>query len=202
MKTIIISLKIFLFFTILTGIMYPLLITGISQVVFPVKANGSLIVIDNKIIGSELIGQQFDSTIYFTSRPSAISYNPLPSGGSNYGLTNVKLKNLVTDRKKQFIVFNKLDSLIVIPAEMLFASASGLDPHISQKAALLQVDRIVKARNFNTIQKQNLVQSIKNLTEPSQFLILGQERVNVLILNLELNKLDQNVIQKNKIDSL
>jgi K+-transporting ATPase ATPase C chain len=173
--------------------MYPLFITGIAQIVFPAKANGSLIVIDNKIIGSELIGQQFDTTIYFTSRPSAISYNPLPSGGSNYGLTNVKLKNLVAERKKQFIVFNKLDSLIVIPSEMLFASASGLDPHISQKAALLQADRIVKARNFNTIQKQNLVQSIKNLTEPPQFLILGQERVNVLFLNLELNKLDQNL---------
>ena len=76
---------------------------------------------------------------------------------------------------------------------MIFASASGLDPHISQKAALLQVDRIVKARNFNTIQKQNLVQSIKNLTETPQFLILGEERVNVLYLNLELNKLDQNI---------
>ena len=192
MKTIIISLKIFLFFTLLTGILYPLIITGIAQVVFPEKANGSLIVKDNKIIGSELIGQQFDTTIYFTSRPSAILYNPMPSGGSNYGLTNVKLKNLVADRKKQFIVFNQLDSLTVIPSEMLFASASGLDPHISQKAALLQVDRVAKARNFNAIQKQNLVQSVKNLTETRQFLVLGEERVNVLVLNLELNKLDQN----------
>ena len=118
--------------------------------------------------------------IYFTSRPSAISYNPLPSGGSNYGLTNAKLKNLVTERKNQFIDFNQLDSLTTIPSEMLFASASGLDPHISPKAALLQVDRIAKARNFNTVQKQNLVQSVKNLTEPPQFLFLGEERVNVL----------------------
>jgi K+-transporting ATPase ATPase C chain len=193
MKTIIISLKIFLFFTILTGIAYPLLVTGIAQIAFPEKANGSLIIKDNKIIGSELIGQQFDTTIYFTSRPSAILYNPMPSGGSNYGLTNVKLKNLVADRKKQFIVFNQLDSLTVIPSEMLFASASGLDPHISQKAALLQVDRIVKARNFNSIQKQNLVQCVKNLTENPQFLVFGEERVNVLVLNLELNKLDQNI---------
>jgi K+-transporting ATPase ATPase C chain len=193
MKRLIISLKIFLFFTLLTGIIYPLLITGIAQVVFPGKANGSLIVIDNKTVGSELIGQQFDSKTYFIPRPSAISYNPLPSGGSNYGLTNAKLISLVTERKKQFIAFNQLDSLTVIPSEMLFASASGLDPHISQKAALLQVDRIVKARNFNTIQKQNLVQCIKNLTETPQFLILGEERVNVLVLNLELNKLDQNI---------
>jgi K+-transporting ATPase ATPase C chain len=192
MKTIIISVKIFLFFTILTGAVYPLLVTGIAQVVFPEKANGSLIVRDNKIIGSELISQQFDTKKYFTSRPSAVSYNPLPSGGSNYGLTNLKLKNLVAERKKQFIDFNQLDSLTVVPSEMLFASASGLDPHISQKAALLQVDRIAKIRNFNTIQKQNLVQSVKNHTEPPQFLVLGEERVNVLILNLELDKPDRN----------
>jgi K+-transporting ATPase ATPase C chain len=193
MKRLIIPLKIFLFFTVLTGMIYPLLVTGFAQVVFPEKANGSLIAIDNKTVGSELIGQQFDSKTYFISRPSAISYNSLPSGGSNYGLTNTKLKNLVIERKTQFIVFNQLDSLTVIPSEMLFASASGLDPHISQKAALLQVDRVVKARNFNTIQKQNLVQSVINLTETPQFLVLGEERVNVLVLNLELNKLDQNI---------
>jgi len=86
-----------------------------------------------------------------------------------------------------------LDSLTVIPSEMLFASASGLDPHISQKAALLQVDRVAKARNFNTIQKQNLVQFVKNITETPQLFVLGEERVNVLVLNLELNKPDQNI---------
>jgi K+-transporting ATPase ATPase C chain len=193
MKRLIISLKIFLFFTVLTGMVYPFLVTGVAQVIFPGKANGSLILIDNKPVGSELIGQQFDSKTYFISRPSAISYNSLPSGGSNYGLTNSKLKNLVINRKIQFIVFNQLDSLTVIPSEMLFASASGLDPHISQKAALLQVDRVAKARNFNTIQKQNLVQSVTNLTEKPQLLVLGEERVNVLVLNLELNKLDQNI---------
>jgi potassium-transporting ATPase KdpC subunit len=194
MKRLIIALKIFLFFTVLTGIIYPLVITGVAQILFHEKANGSLIVVDNKTIGSGLIGQQFDSKAYFVSRPSAISYNPLPSGGSNYGLTNIKLKNLVTERKRQFIDFNQLDSLTVIPSEMLFASASGIDPHISQKAALLQVDRIVNTRNLNTIQKQSLVQSVKNLTETPQFLILGEERVNVLDLNIELNKLDRNNI--------
>jgi potassium-transporting ATPase KdpC subunit len=194
MKTIIISLKIFLFFTILTGIIYPLLVTTVAQVAFPAKANGSLIIKDSIVIGSKLIGQRFDSIIFFSSRPSADSYNPLPSGGSNYGITNVKLKNLVDERKKQFIVFNQLGSLTVIPSEMLFASASGLDPHISKKAALLQVDRVAKARNLNTIQKQKLVQCVKSLTEAPQFLVLGDERVNVLILNLELNKFDQNII--------
>jgi K+-transporting ATPase ATPase C chain len=193
MKTLFIALKIFLFFTVLTGIVYPLLVTGIAQLAFPAKANGSLIVKDNKTIGSELIGQQFDSTIYFTSRPSAVSYNSLPSGGSNYGLTNVKLKNLVTERKHQFIAFNQLDSLTVIPSEMLFASASGLDPHISPTAALLQVDRIAKARNFSFDQKQKLLQSIKELAASPQFLILGEDRINVLVLNLSLDKLDGNI---------
>lgn len=194
MKTLIISLKIFLFFTILTGILYPLFITGIAQIVFPSKANGSLIVKDNKLIGSELIGQQFDSSIYFSSRPSAISYNPLPSGGSNYGLTNVNLKKLVTERRHKFIAFNRLDSLTVIPSEMLFASGSGLDPHISQKAALLQVDRIAGARHFENTQKQKLINCVKDLTESPQFFCFGEERVNVLTLNLELDKLNQNIL--------
>jgi K+-transporting ATPase ATPase C chain len=189
MKTIFISLKIFLLLTVLTGIIYPLFVTGIAQLIFPGKANGSLIMRDNKIIGSELIGQPFDSIIYFTSRPSAVSYNPLPSGGSNYGLTNAKLKEQVAERKKQFVEFNKLDSLTVIPSEMLFASASGLDPHISAKAALLQVDRIVEARNYTKEQKEVLLHLIKNRTETPQFMILGDERINVLLLNLELDKI-------------
>jgi potassium-transporting ATPase KdpC subunit len=191
MKPLIISLKAFLFFTILTGVVYPLFITGLVQIIFPGKSSGSLIIKDNKVIGSALIGQQFDSAIYFTSRPSSISYNPLPSGGSNYGLTNSKLKQLVAERKHQFIAFNQLDSLTAIPSEMIFASASGLDPHISQKAALLQVNRIAKARNFDSFQKQRLVQCVVNLTETPQYNCLGKERINVLVLNIELDKLDR-----------
>lgn len=197
MKTIIISLKIFLFFTILTGILYPLLMTGIAQVIFSAKANGSLIVKDNIIIGSKLIGQQFDSTVFFASRPSVISYNPLPSGGSNFGLTNAKLKNLVNERKSQFIAFNNLDSLTYIPSEMLFASASGLDPHISPEAALLQVNRVARARHFDNSQKKRLLQSIKDLTEMPQFFCLGEDRINVLILNLELNRLAEDSTSNN-----
>jgi len=189
MKTLIISLKIFLFFTILTGIVYPLLVTGIAQLVFPAKANGSLIIKDNKTIGSELIGQQFNSPVYFSSRPSAVSYNPLPSGGSNYGLTNVKLKKSVDSCKIQFIAFNQLNSLAAIPSEMLFASASGLDPHISPASALLQVDRIAKARSFSDLQKQKLVRCIQELSEAPQFLCLGEERINVLLLNLATDKI-------------
>ncbi|MCK9414187.1 MAG: potassium-transporting ATPase subunit KdpC [Prolixibacteraceae bacterium] len=196
MKTLIISLKIFLFFTVLTGVIYPLFVTGIAQITFPTKANGSLIVKNNKIVGSELIGQRFDSIIYFSSRPSAISYNPLPSGGSNFGLTNAKLKNSVDTLKKQFIVFNQLDGNTLIPSEMIFASASGLDPHISKNAALLQVDRIAKARNLSPDRKQMIIQSVKRITEAPQYLCLGEERVNVLLLNLELDKIDTNKTSK------
>ncbi|MDD4645271.1 MAG: potassium-transporting ATPase subunit KdpC [Bacteroidales bacterium] len=189
MKTLLISLKIFLFFTVLTGIFYPLLITGIAQLAFPAKANGSMITENGKTVGSKLIGQQFDSAIYFTPRPSAVSYNPLPSGGSNFGLTNQKLIGLVTEREQQFIAFNQLDTLSEVPSEMLFASASGLDPHISPEAALLQVERIAKARKFNPDQKQRLVQEIKMLTEPAHFLYPGKQRINVLILNLYTDQL-------------
>jgi K+-transporting ATPase ATPase C chain len=195
MKTqTIIALKFLLVMTVLTGIIYPLIMTGLAQLSYPSKANGSIILKDGKIIGSELIGQKFDSSIYFWSRPSAINYNPVPSGASNYGPTSDTLKKLVGVRRILFAKMNSIENISAIPKEMIFASASGLDPHISQKAALLQVDRIVKARNFNAIQKQNLVQCVKKLTETPQFLVLGEERVNVLVLNLELDKLDQNTI--------
>jgi len=196
MKTVITSLKIFLFFTILTGIIYPLLVTGIAQTLFPGKANGSLITEDGKVIGSRLVGQQFDSLIYFTSRPSAVLYNPLPSGGSNLGLTSGRLKNLVTERRAFFISKNLLDSLAIVPSEMLFASASGLDPHISPEAALLQANRVAESRNYDSAQTQNLNRLIINHIESPQFSVLGEERVNVLILNLELNKLDMNITNK------
>ena len=189
MKTTLISVKLFLFFTILTGIIYPLFITGIAQLVFPSKANGSLLMKNNKIIGSELIGQQTDSVIYFSSRPSAIASNPLPSGGSNFGLTSAKLKDQVFDRRRKFLSFNQLDSTTEVPSEMLFASGSGLDPHISKKAALLQVDRIAKARNFSVDKKKRVIKSVNDLTEAPQFLFLGEERVNVLLLNLYLDRI-------------
>ena len=199
MKTqLIISVKIFAFFTILCGIAYPLLITGIAQLAFPEKANGSLIVQDDKVIGSELIGQKFDQEKYFWSRPSATDYNPLPSGGSNLGSTSLKLKQLVADRTVQWIKSNPTADPEKIPSEMLLASASGLDPHISPKAALLQVDRIVNARQFNEEQKQQLVKVVNDQTESPQFSFLGETRINVLVLNLALDKLDnQSTVNKN-----
>lgn len=189
-KQILISIKIFALFTVLCGIAYPLLVTGIAQLAFPEKANGSLIVRDNKVIGSGLIGQKFDSVIYFWSRPSATDYLALPSGGSNLGPTSSKLKQLVDDRAAQFIESNQLSASESIPSEMLYASASGLDPHISPKSALLQVDRIVKVRNLDDSKKQQLLKSISELSEAPQFLFLGENRINVLALNLELDKLN------------
>lgn len=193
MKTqTIIALKFLLVMTILTGILYPLLMTGLAQVTFHSKANGSMIIKDGKIIGSELIGQKFDSTIYFWSRPSAIGYNPVPSGASNYGPTSDTLKKLVTARRDLFAKMNSVADPLSVPKEMVFASGSGLDPHISPEAALLQVDRIANARHFENNQKELLIKHINDLTETPQFLLLGENRINVLILNLDLDKLDEN----------
>ena len=187
-KQSIIALKFLLVMTILTGIIYPLIMTGVAQVSFPSKANGSLVMKDGKIIGSELIGQKFDTTIYFWSRPSAIGYNPIPSGASNYGPTSDTLKKQVKLRRLLFASKNSRTDKMVIPKEMIFASGSGLDPHISPEAALMQVDRVAKARNFDSDKKQKLIQCVKSLSEAPQFLCLGEERINVLVLNIELDK--------------
>ena len=190
MKTqMIIALKFLLIMTILTGVFYPLLMTGLAQLSYPSKANGSLIMKGGRIIGSELIGQKFDSSIYFSSRPSATGYNPIPSGASNYGPTSDTLKKQVGARRLLFAKMNSITDPLSIPKEMIFASGSGLDPHISPEAALLQVDRISKARQFNNNQKEKLLNKIKELTEAPQFLCLGEQRINVLILNLELDKI-------------
>ena len=190
MKTqTIIALKFLLVMTILTGIMYPLFMTGLAQVSYPSKANGSLITKDGKIIGSELIGQKFDSSIYFWSRPSAIGYNPVPSGASNYGPTSDTLKKLVSSRRAFFAKMNSVQDPLSTPKEMAFASGSGLDPHISPEAAVMQIERISSARHFDNNQKEKLQKKIIDLTENPQFFFLGEPRINVLMLNLELNKI-------------
>lgn len=190
MRSILIAVRIFVFFTVLTGLIYPLAVTGIARLLFPFQAGGSILVSHGKPVGSLLIGQSFDSSsIYFRSRPSAVSYNPLPSGGSNYGLTHHKLSSQFSRRMEWFSGDSLLSMPAGIPSEMLFASASGLDPHISPEAALLQVDRISKARTYTNAQKIRLIQLIGRLTEPPQFLCLGEERINVLLLNLETDKI-------------
>jgi potassium-transporting ATPase KdpC subunit len=195
MKTqTVIALKFLLVMTILTGIFYPLVMTGIAKVTYPSKSNGSLILKEGKVIGSELIGQKFDSSIYFWSRPSAIGYNPIPSSGSNYGPTSDTLRKLVNARRNLFASSNSITDVLTIPKEMVFASGSGLDPHISPGAALMQVDRIVRARHFDNKQKAKLLEKVKEITEEPQFLCLGEERINVLILNIELDNIEKNYI--------
>jgi K+-transporting ATPase ATPase C chain len=189
MKALIASIKIFLVFTLLTGIIYPFLVTGIAQLMFRHKANGSIIMASGKAIGSALIGQQFDSTAYFFSRPSAISYNPLPSAGSNYGLTNAKLKEQVIERQKRFAAVNQLNDISEVPPEMVFASASGLDPHISPRAAYLQVQRISKVRNLNPDQKKELTTKIESSIISPRLEIFGESCINVLELNLYLDQI-------------
>ena len=190
MKTqLMIALKILLVMTILTGIIYPLLMTGIAQVVFPHKANGSLVEKDGIIIGSELLGQKFDSTIYFWSRPSAIDYNPIPSGASNFGPTSDKLKKQLAGFRTNFGKKNAIADTMSIPKEMIFASASGLDPNISPEAAFLQLNRVASARNLTEKQKLKVQQLIKNMTEEYQYLVFGERRINVFALNLALDNL-------------
>lgn len=185
----IIAMKFLLAMTLLTGIIYPFLMTGFAQIIFPGKANGSLILKDGKPIGSRLIGQQFDSSVYFSSRPSIIDYNPVPSSGSNLGPANERLKIKVLERRRSFVLLNSITDTSDIPAEMLFASGSGLDPHISPKAAQIQINRIAAARNYNDEQKMKIQQLVLNMTQNPQFSLFGEPRINVFELNLALDNI-------------
>jgi K+-transporting ATPase ATPase C chain len=184
-----IALKFLLAMTVLTGIIYPLLMTAMAQLIFPNKANGNLILKDGNPIGSELIGQKFDSSFYFWSRPSAVDYNPIPSAASNFGPTSNKLKQQLIERRGFFVSKNLISDTVLIPEEMIFASGSGLDPHISPRAALLQANRVAKARNLNDVQKKQLESLVNSLVENPQFGIFGERRINVLRLNIETDNM-------------
>ena len=180
------GLRINLFATLLFGIVYPLAITGICQVLFPHQANGSLITKGDRVIGSELIGQSFTKPEYFHPRPSAAGdkgYDATSSGASNYGPTNKKLIDRVTASIDQFRKENP-DYRGPIPADLVTASASGLDPHISPDSARAQVARVAKARAL-TIEQVNRL--IDQYTEDPTLGLLGDPRVNVLKLNLALD---------------
>lgn len=175
--------------TVLTGIIYPLFVTIVGQTAFANRANGSMIVVNNKLVGSELIGQKFAGNQYFNGRPSATDYNPIPSGGSNLSVTSKELQLHVKQNTVVFDSVNYLSSLQIIPSEMLYASGSGLDPHISLNAAMLQVNRICQARHLPETAANQIFNLISQLKENRQLGFLGEERVNVLKLNLELDKL-------------
>ncbi|HEY8195322.1 MAG TPA: K(+)-transporting ATPase subunit C [Hyphomicrobium sp.] len=182
--------------TIITGFLYPLAITGISQILFPRQAQGSLIVQDGKVIGSELIGQSFTSAKYFHGRPSATTgtdpadpsktvpqpYNAVNSMGSNLGPTN---KALIDRAKADVEKLKAENSSMPVPIDLVTTSGSGLDPDISPDAAMFQVPRVAKARNLPEEDLRNLVEKH---VDGRLFGILGEPRVNVLALNLDLDR--------------
>ena len=188
-RQIITGLRFLVLMIILTGLVYPVLVTVITSVFSPNEANGSLVKRDGVIIGSKLIGQNFDSQKYFWSRPSFNNYNPLPSGASNLGPLNPLLIKKINENEKDFAQANKINEDVNIPPEMLTASASGLDPHISPAAAFLQISRISEARGMDKAEQDKLIELVNDLTENRQFSFLGEPRINVFLLNLKIDSL-------------
>jgi K+-transporting ATPase ATPase C chain len=182
--------------TLITGLAYPLVMTGVAQVIFPRQAQGSLIERDGKVVGSDLIGQAFTSDKYFRGRPSATTapdpndstktvaapYNAANSGGSNLGPSN---KALIDRVQGDIEALKKENPSAAVPADLVTTSASGLDPHISPEAALFQVPRIAKARN---LPEDRIRQLVEDNTEGRFLGLLGAPRVNVLLLNLALDR--------------
>jgi K+-transporting ATPase ATPase C chain len=180
---LIVAVKFTLITALLFGLVYPLAVTGLSQLLFPKQANGSLIDKNGQILGSRLIGQPFTSDKYFHSRPSAAGtgYDPTASSGSNLGPTNQQL----VDRVKQDVAkLQQENPGVAIPADLVTASGSGLDPEISPAAAEFQIPRIARTRGIGV---ETLRPLVARHTQPRQWGILGETRVNVLELNLDLD---------------
>ena len=180
------ALSVFVLLTLITGLAYPLLVTGIAQLLFPFAANGSIVTVDGKAVGSTLIGQSFTSPKYFWGRPSATSpmaNNGLASGGSNLGANNPALLDAVKGRIDALRAADPGNTLAV-PIDLVTASGSGLDPEISLAAARYQAARIAKARSLPVAQVQSMIE----LNAMTPWLgIVGEPRVNVLTLNLLLD---------------
>ncbi|MGC8659649.1 MAG: K(+)-transporting ATPase subunit C [Desulfomonilaceae bacterium] len=191
MKDLLRELRISIVATIVLALIlcavYPAIVWGVAQALFPEKANGSLIFRNGKIIGSKLIGQNFTDAKYFHPRPSAAGnsgYDATSSGGSNLGPTSRKLIDSIKERVDAYRQENNLSPSIQIPADAVTASASGLDPHISVKNALLQANRVAKARG---ISEKAVLSKIEANTKGRDLAIFGEPRVNVLTLNLSLD---------------
>jgi K+-transporting ATPase ATPase C chain len=182
------AIFVFIAFSVLCGFVSPLFMTAVSQFLFPWRSNGSIMISGNQIIGSEFIGQMFKRTKYFHGRPSATdpAYNASASGGSNFGPSNAKLRLEVMKRIEKVRNENGLSFDIPIPADLVLASASGLDPHISVESAMLQVKRIARERGLSEAEVEEMV---RQHTEHRFLGIWGQQRVNVLKLNLGMDKL-------------
>jgi K+-transporting ATPase ATPase C chain len=182
------AIACFAVFTVITGVVYPLVVTGIAQLAFTHEANGSLIISNDKVVGSDLIGQSFSSPKYFWSRPSATSampYNAANSSGSNLGPLNPALMENVKARIEQLKAADPVSKPLV-PVDLVTASGSGLDPDISPASAEYQIPRVAKTRNIDESKVRELVASY---TKNRQLGVLGEPRVNVLELNLALDDL-------------
>ncbi len=180
-----ISIILLILLTVTTGVLYPLFITGVAQILFPVEANGSLIKENGKTFGSELIGQQFTHPSYFRSRPSATSsfpYNASASSGSNLGPLN---SSLLAGIQMKINALKKINNLNRVPVDLVTASGSGLDPHISIASAVYQISSVA---HYRSVSANTLDTLVRQYTEGRQFGILGEPRVNVLKLNLALDK--------------
>ncbi|EKQ52590.1 MAG: K+-transporting ATPase, C subunit [Methanobacterium sp. Maddingley MBC34] len=186
MKELKSAILIFVAFTIILGVIYPMVITGISQLTFSEQANGNLIKNENgTVLGSQLIGQDFSSPAYFHGRPSVIDYNSSTSSGSNLGPTSQKLIDNVTERIQEIKTENSLQNNTTIPADLVLASGSGLEGYIYADSAMIQVPRIASARGISESQVKEIITS----NQENTFLGFGKEIVNVLKLNIALDNL-------------
>jgi K+-transporting ATPase ATPase C chain len=191
MKVIFQSIRQTLIWSVITGIVYSIVVTAFCQLAFHSQANGSLITRDGKIVGSVWMAQQFQTTNYFWPRPSSCTYGTGPTGivassGSNLGPTSGQLQTNVINNRAAFISGNNLATNADVPADMLYASASGVDPEISPEAARLQVARVATARGLS---QEKVAALVEHYVEPPQWGFLGQARVNVLLLNVALDDL-------------
>ncbi len=190
MKTTLIALRLLLVMTVLTGVLYPLLVTGVSRAAFPWKSRGSIMERDGKAVGSALLAQKFERPGYFRPRPSASDYGAVPSGASNLGVTSADLKKALDDRKKFWtdtLARHGIEMMGDIPSDLLFASGSGLDPHISPEATRFQERIVASERNFSSEQAAALHELIAKRTEWPIMGFMGEPRVNVLLLNMDLD---------------
>lgn len=178
-------LRAILVMTIFCGLLYPLAMTGLSQMLFPFQANGSIIERNGKVVGSALIGQEFKGDRYFSGRPSANEYNAADSAGTNYGAINKELKKQVTERAAAIREKYGLLAIEKVPSDMVTNDAAGFDPHLSPRAIHLQVNRVAEARHMD---KSVILKLAEENTEYPSLGFIGEARVNVLKLNLALDK--------------
>jgi K+-transporting ATPase ATPase C chain len=189
MKIIFPCFRLFLVLTFLTGIVYPLLVTGVGQLLFHRQAEGSLLFINGHPVGSEWLSQKTESPRYFWPRPSADDYATVASGASNLGPGSDALKKAIAERATQFRSAVGLPADASLPDDMITASGSGLDPEISPAAARLQIHRVARARQLSADQEKALTELVKSQVQSPQLGFLGEPRVNVLLLNLATDRL-------------